>query len=183
MSTLTQKTTRVVEAQGKLIDQFKNHTNIDALVKALAQQSQELEAAAFEVLLNTLLDTAVGVQLDGLGDIIGVERGGLSDADYRVRLRAQILLNKSSGTIPEIVTIGEALTITNFELSEVFPAKIEIEVSDLLLNGAVIANTLSRAKAGGVGFYMTWFEDSNYFEFDTVGQGFDQGKLGGAFSV
>lgn len=185
MSTMTQKTTRVTEAQGKLIDEFKAHVNIDALVKAVATQSQLFENAAFEVLLNTLIATAVGVQLDLLGDIVGVERQGLSDADYRVRIGAQILLNNSSGTIPELIDLGLALGIPNgtLILRETFPAKIELETTTVLSNGLGIGLALADAKSAGVGFAFTWHESLNPFLFDTVGQGFDDGELGEMISA
>lgn len=184
MTTMTQKTTRVTEAQGLLIDQFKNHTNIDAIVKAFATQSQELEDAAWEVLLNTLVSTAVGQQLDGLGSIVGVERGGRSDADYRVRIGAQILLNKSSGTIEELLELCVALGATpGTVLTEVPPAKIEIVASVVVTNGEEIGTVLGQAKPAGVGLWFTWYEGTNPFRFDTAGQGFDQGELAGIVAV
>jgi hypothetical protein len=177
MTTMTQNPNRVSEAQGNLIDQFRNHVNIDAFVKAFAQQSQDLETAAFEVLEDTLLTTSVGTQLDNIGSVVGVERGGKNDADYRIRILAQILLNKSSGTIPEMLVLATLLGATSVELIEVFPAKIEIEVCDTLPNGDEIGAVLVLAKAAGVGFKFQWFDSAIPFTFDTAGQGFDQGEL------
>ncbi len=178
MSTMTESTTRVAEAQAKLIDQFKAHTNIDAIVKALAQQSQELEAAAFEVLLDTLLATAVGEQLDGIGRVLTVERAGRNDTDYRTRLLAQVLLNKSSGAIPEIVALATALGVTDLTLNEVFPAKMDLISDDLLLGGTEIGATMIKSKAAGVGLTFTWHESLIPFRFGVAGQGFDLGELG-----
>lgn len=178
MTTLTQKTTRVTEAQGNFIDQFRAHANIDALIEALAQQSQEVEDAAFEILTETDIATAVGLQLDGLGEIVGVERGGRSDADYRVRIGAQILLNNSSGTIPEMIAIAVALSSATISVLEVFPAKLEIETAPEIINGTEVANVLAEARPAGVGLTFTWYESTNPFLFDTVGQGFDEGELG-----
>lgn len=178
MTTLTQKTNRVAEAQGNLIDQFKNHTNIDAVVEAFATQDQELEDAAFEVNTETTLANSVGQQIDNLGTIVGVERGGRTDAEYLLRIAAQILLNKISGSIPEIVELAEALGLTNFTFVEAFPAKIEITEDAVITEGEEIGNTLARSKAGGVGFAFTWYESATPFKFDTAGQGFDLGELG-----
>jgi alpha-D-ribose 1-methylphosphonate 5-triphosphate synthase subunit PhnG len=184
MTTLTQKTTRVTEAQDNLIDQFKDHTNIDAIVKAFAQQSQDLENAAFEVLLETTLADAIGIQLDNLGTIVGVERGGRNDADYRVRIGAQILLNTASGTIEELLALAVALgATTDVLLREVQPAKIEIEVDIPITNGAEIGAVMGQAKAGGVGFSFTWYESATPFKFDTSGQGFDQGEFGEMITI
>lgn len=185
MTTMTQKTTRVTEAQGLLIEQFRNHTNIDAIVKAFAQQSQEVEDAAWQILLDTLIATAEGQQLDNLGTIVGVEREGKTDTAYRVRLQAQVLLNKSSGTIEDLLGMAYVLGATsNTVLTEVFPAKIEIVVNTVLATGGSdIGHVMTLARAAGVGMWFTWYEQSGYFKLDTVGQGLDQGLLTGIIAT
>jgi hypothetical protein len=184
MTTMTQKTTRVTEAQGRLIEQFRGHTNIDAIVKAFAQQSQDLEDAAFQVIENTLVATAVGVQLDELGEIVGVERGGKSDADYRVRIGAQIILNSSSGTIEELLALATALgATTDTVITEVQPAKIEVAVNVPISNGEEVGIVMSQAKPAGVGFWFTWYESADYFKLDSATQGLDQGLLAGIIAV
>lgn len=181
MTTMTQSTTRVVEAQARLIDEFKAHVNIDAIVKAFAQQDQDLEDAAFEVLLNTVLPAAVGVQLDGLGDIVGAERGGLNDTDFAILIQGQILVNKSSGTIPQMIELATAMGASSgVVLTENFPAKFNMESTTLLLpNGAQIGALLVSGRAAGVGFAFIWHNSATPFKFDTAGQGFDLGELGG----
>lgn len=178
MTTATLTTERLAQAVANLIDQFKGQPNIEAFIEAWAQQSQEVELAAFEVLTETTLDAAVGVQLDGLGDIVGVERAGLSDTDYRLRIRAQILLNNSSGTIDDIIQIAVALGATSVTLAEVFPAKIELNVTTPIASGEQIGTVLADATPAGVGYWFTWYESATPFLFDTAGQGFDQGGLG-----
>lgn len=65
------------------------------------------------------IDTAVGVQLDVLGQIIGRSRrlpfnpatGGssiLSDDDYRIALKAKIAINNWDGTIPGMYAVWDA---------------------------------------------------------------------------
>lgn len=178
MTTMTEKTARVAEAQAKLIDQFKAHVNIDAIVKAFVTQSQELEVASFDVIENTLISTAIGLQLDNLGDVVGVERQGRNDADYRVRIGAQISLNNANGTIEEILELIVALGGGDIDLEEIFPAKIGIQINDAVSNGTEIANVVSLAKAAGVGVNIIWHESLIPFRFGVAGQGFDQGELG-----
>lgn len=66
------------------------------------------------------LDTAVGVQLDTLGQIAGVSRtlpfqptgGGspiLGDSDYRILIKAQIAQNQWDGTIDSLQAIWQSL--------------------------------------------------------------------------
>lgn len=184
MTTMTQKTTRVTEAQGRLIEQFREHVNIDALVKAFAQQSQEVEDAAWQILDDTLIATAVGTQLDNLGTIVGVERAGRTDADYRVRIGAQILLNKSSGTIEELLALATALgCTTNTVITEAPPAKLEVDVNVVLSNGEEIGTVMGSARGAGIGFWFTWYGSAGYFKLDSATQGLDQGLLAGIIAV
>lgn len=179
MTTLGLNDERLAEAVGNLIDQFKGQANVEAFVRAWAQQSQETEDAAFEVLLLTTLAGAEGEQLDGLGEIVGVEREGRTDADYRVRIGAQILLNNASGTIEDLLQLAVALGATTTVLTEVYPAKIEIVSGVAIANGVEIGRVMGLARPAGVGHWFTYFEGTNPFRFDGAGQGFDQGELAG----
>lgn len=177
MTTAIRKTDRVGEAIARLIDQFKGRPNIVALVTAIARQSQETEDASFGVIEDTLVSTAVGAQLDVLGRIVNVERSGYDDDDYRVRIAAKILQNKSSGATEELIQLCVALGGTSVTVSESPPAKVELEITVPVTNGVEIASVIAAAKAGGVGSLVTWFESSNPFRFDASGAGFDEGEL------
>lgn len=176
MTTAALTTERPTEAVGHLIDQFKGQPNIAAFIQAWAQQSQELEIAAFVLLAATTISSAFGVQLDGLGAIVGVERAGRTDADYRVRIAAQILRNNASGTIEELLQLGVALGATSLELVEVQPAKIQLTAGIDVVNGAEIAQVMAAAKPAGVRMWFVWYEDGTPFRFDDA-QGLDQGEL------
>lgn len=177
MTTITHKTALVVEAQGNLIEQFRGRASIEALVDALVTQCQEIEDAGFQIIEDTVIATAVGMQLDGLGDIVGIERGGSSDAEFRTRIQAQILVNDSSGTISELLEILVVLGASTIVLTEWPPAKIEIIVYSILIGGVIAANAADEARAAGVGLGFTWHISTNPFTFDTAGKGFDQGEL------
>lgn len=177
MTTATEKTDRASEAIGRLIDQFKGRANVEALVRALVNQSQAVEGAAFDVVTETLLATAEGEQLDGLGQIVGVERGGRSDSDYRVRIGAKILQNNASGTIAELVQLAVVLGATTVELTEIAPAEVLVVSDDAIVNGSEIGTVLGQAKAAGVKLSFVWHESTNPFRFGVAGQGFDEGEL------
>lgn len=179
MTTMTHKTGLVAEAQGRLIEQFRGRANIEAFVAALAQQSQELEDAAFGVITETTIANAVGVQLDSLGTVVGIERGGSIDAEYRLKLQGQVLANNSDGTINELLAVLSALGATSIVLTEDYPAKVAIVLGDAFALGEVAGEMVGKARAGGVGLDLTWFEGTTPFTFDTGGNGFDQGELAG----
>src|SRR5690606_15428098 len=80
----------VERAKAQLVEQFKNRPRIRAMIEAFVGQVADLEDALEELRTGRSLDQAQGAQLDGLGTIIGLPRGGMDDEQYRARLRVQI---------------------------------------------------------------------------------------------
>ncbi len=194
MTELTKKITITSEALANLIEFFKNKPKIAAFISAFVDQSQDVEDGSFEVLLDTIIETAVGVQLDGIGVIVGRARGGLSDDLYRVRLQAQILLNKSSGLLDEILTIIallEAAPITN--VIEKYPAGFVIEILDIQGSPAQLAAIIAEARSAAVNGHLHYslspaaelftFASGDVPEADTS-KGFanDAGTTGGKYA-
>lgn len=159
-------------------------SDLEKVLEVYLNQIQELEDAAFQVLLDTILDDAVGEQLDGIGRIVGRAREGFSDDRYRDRLRSQIILNLSSGTIPQILDIVALLVGTGvrLEMQEFFPAgfhllAIEILPTDL---GFGIAPIVQTAKLGGVRAVFIFHQTDPPFAFDGAGGSkFDGGSFFG----
>ena len=77
-----------------------------------------------------------------------------------------------------MIDLAVALGATVLELTEIFPAKINVDINVSITNGVEVATVLGKAKAAGVGIGVTWYESATPFLFDTAGQGFDQGELG-----
>lgn len=157
--------------------------NIEKLIDVFAQQIQDLETVYFELLLNRLLDTAVGAQLDVIGRIVGLARSAFTDDEYRDRLRGQILLNLASGELPKIlemveIIVGDAVPL-NFV--EEFPAAFEIRSSTVPLpagQGVTVAALVKDAKGGGIKGLFRFFETSPVFRFDGAdGTKFDGGSF------
>lgn len=61
-------------AESRLITQYREATNFKARVDALIDESDNIEAALCQLLEERWIDTAIGVQLDILGDIVGQPR-------------------------------------------------------------------------------------------------------------
>ena len=185
---LLQKTTIIEEYLLKLIAQFKSQPNILGILTVLLNQVQDVENAAFEVLNETTLAASVGDQLDGIGQIVGEERQGRVDADYRVAISARILLNISSGTIGDILEIVDTMTggLETILLNEGdnFPAGFEVTIDTPIVNGDQVGAFVILAKPAAVLATFRWFEAAlgDEFRFDAAGQGFDQGLLGESVS-
>jgi hypothetical protein len=59
---------------GHWLAQFRDGTRLEAMVRALLQPLNGGQAAVLQLLNDRWLDTAVGQQLDGIGDIVGFPR-------------------------------------------------------------------------------------------------------------
>lgn len=160
--------------------------NIGQWITAYTPQIQELEDELFNLLNQRALSTAEGAQLDGLAELVGISRyTGESDADLLIRIQAQILANKSSGTIPEILTIVGLLVGLSVELEfiEYFPAEFRLVANDIVAShGEEIGNLLQFIKGGGIRGIFEWFDTSPPFSFagNPSGAGFGVGHLASA---
>jgi hypothetical protein len=177
------------DAIRRLVTQFRSGGNsagndLERLVASYAPELQEINDAATDLLTLVFLnDAAVGVQLDGLGELIGVERQGLGDDEYRSLLRAQVQVNKAGGTIPQLIEIVRLATNTTLpdqaiELTESFPADFVIKVLTLLDTdvGYIAAEAMYNGKAAGVHGILNFYQTEPVFAFDGAGSSkFDGG--------
>ena len=102
--------------------------NLKALATALyGNQVQEIEDALRELLYGFDIDQSVGDQLDVIGSIVGQDRLGKSDDDYRIDIKIKIGINTSEGDIEKIITIWRLLAPgAEVTIEEDFPAKIDL---------------------------------------------------------
>jgi hypothetical protein len=110
-------------AVSRLLAQYRNKPRIVALVRALASGAQALEDDVFGVLTSTTFTAATNTDLDHWGILVGEERAGLNDTDYRAMIGARILANRSRGTRDELIQILQIITAPSVVvLTDVFPA-------------------------------------------------------------
>lgn len=127
------------QAFSRLLEQFKDKPNIEALLKGWMKGVQTTEDSLFDLLNNRSIQTAFGIQLDYIGKIVGIKRGGRSDASYREAIQLQILINTSEGTPDDILEILSL--ITNATIVKSFP---HYPVGgNLYTNGTTIPSTLA----------------------------------------
>ena len=62
------------QAVSRLLTQFRDATTLQGYIKALMSEANPIEMALFDTLTKRGIDTAEGVQLDILGDIVGQSR-------------------------------------------------------------------------------------------------------------
>lgn len=109
-------------------------TNLQKLVKSFALSIQNIEDTLEKLRSERNLDTAIGVQLDGLGQILGLARNdGESDEDYRERLKFQIFINRGTGTPEEVIAILKFLTdATRIRYIEYYPAAYQMITNGII---------------------------------------------------
>ncbi len=131
---LTQRTDHVTLGQGRLLEVLQR-PNMKALLGVYLTQIQELENVLFGVFVDFVIDDATGEQLDLIGRIVGQSRNGRVDDVYRTWLKARILVNRSSGTLPELIAIVRLLVGTEasgFHVLPVYPKAIVVTIDGLL---------------------------------------------------
>lgn len=157
------------------IQQFKEKPRIAAIITALASQIQEIEAAAFQLLTQRSLFTAVGVQLDQIGNILGLARLGLSDNDYRAQLGGQILINTAQGDTERIIEIVRILTGSSFvAFHDLTPGNGEVGFDGTITQTeAIFKAKIDSAASAGVRLILVEGTLGNSFRVGTVGDADD----------
>ena len=150
-----------------LIQQFKGKEKITIFQKAMARQLQEVHAFFHELRIMRWLQTAEGIQLDGIGNIVDMSRTDalvllqmagrnvpMDDELYRKLLWFKIFLNTSDGTYTDVArTLKKFWPDTPFHYSEYtdIPATMFFTSEPVpLTTDFRILRIASRVKAAGV---------------------------------
>lgn len=152
------------EGLSHLLHQFKGKPRLEAMVCVFLDQIQELENAFWALYTERTLEEAEGVQLDGLGAIVGEAREDRTDAVYRRFIQVRILVNRSNGKLEELYQIIQAaLDTPTVQIQEHYPASEIVHVSSLLgdLSAEDLFRILAAAKAGAVRLFLGYvFSDT-----------------------
>lgn len=135
---------------------------------------QAIEDLGWELLTERFLHVvegvgpAVGVQLDAIGEIVGLERNAYAatDAVYRELLKIKMLVNLSDGRLPTILDILERLNFDDPIVAfEYFPAAFQTQLCGVDADpaGVAIWGLVQHAKPAGVRWDFLW---STYSETD-----------------
>jgi len=157
---------------------------IESLLRMYGQELQELEDSAYAMIVERYLDVAVGAQLDQYGVLVGEDRDGLTDDEYRSFIEARILSNLSRGEINRMTQIlsiiGRAVgAVRYFPLYPAgmwFDFETEATLSDTALTK--IVEQMTEVAPAGVEVQAIVQGPTGMFRFDTEGLGLDQGKFG-----
>ena len=179
-------------AKERLSLQYKGKPGWEIVLRIIARQCEELEAALLQLYTLRSIDASEGKQLDNLGTVVGLERNAMTDEQYRAHLRARIRANRSNTSIRDVRAVfAAALPTATVTITEYRPASFSLALEEVTTTEA-LANIyralLTLAKAGGVATRLHWqpAEDAESFTFDGgPGLGFHdeaEGIEGGAWS-
>ena len=164
--------THADDAHERLAQMYRDKPILEGILAAVCAEVQEIENAIWQlasergiVLLyldgDPQFSEAVGHQLDVVGKIFRQTRGAMTDAEYRLALRAKIRVLKSSGTVEELIAVffcvepDALITVTTWP-----PAYVTVELSDVIEHwkSDLYRSFLRQARAGGVAGTLLWQE-------------------------
>lgn len=125
---ITQITNHVTAAQSRLIQQYKDSTNLKDLIEDLfGTQVQEIENVFWDLLSRLDINSMVGTQLNNLGTIVGQARNGQTDTAYRLFIQAKVGVNVSESEASRIIDVWKLISLADIVyLFEAFPAEVDI---------------------------------------------------------
>lgn len=150
-------------ALNRLAEQYKNRPNLANLICTFIDQIQDAEYTFQDLKIGFVLATASGVQLDAIGEIVGIGRTSPDDAVYRNDIRDQIGINNSNGTGDDVLNFVQLKTsAVLIDYSEIHPAKIRLDiVADYGNIPSNLIETTERVALAGVGVEMTHTDPGN----------------------
>lgn len=157
---------------------------IRAWMRALGEGAQLQEDQSFDLIVSTTIETATGDALDQWGELVDEQRLGLGDNEYRQFILARMLVNRSDGTIDDLVEILEVATQPNVLVLHLdnFPAGFYLIVERLTFMADEtmrrVARLMEAARPGGR--HMTLVEsvsDGFGFADDPTAAGFGVGPF------
>ncbi len=136
-----------------LIEFFRKPRNME-MMRSVGGHLQDVEDAIFAMFSAFDVDSAVGVQLDLLGKLVGERRDGRVEDDYRAAVRTRILVNLSNGRLEDMLAVLRSLlpNAASIVATDLYPAHIRFDVVDDFdgASPATVARLLRQAKPAGV---------------------------------
>lgn len=159
-------------AKSLFIDQFRKRQSLPKLLKMVTNEAQELEYTIANFGASRNIDLCTNQRLDFIGAIVGVSRNGKNDTEYRKDIYTQIFINSSSGEAEAIITACKFfVNATKVKYSELYPAKILLEITTAFTPPTDLVDRLELIAAGGVKVTVS-FQNDDDDSFELADEGF-----------
>lgn len=160
--------------------------NVKKLLRSLCLPFQSIEDALQQLESERSVDTSIGAQLNTIGNIVGEEREGEGDDDYRRRIRGRIAVNRSKAGIGDIIRVTQ-LVLADFPTAEIVvhhmgEGDLEVRIDAVAIPddvADVLIKFLRLSVAAGIRIILesSTQAPSTWFTWDVDGVGWDQGKF------
>ena len=160
----------------RLAEEFRK-PRIRSILGGEAEQYQAIEDSFWQLLTEFGVDTATGWALDVLGRIVGELRQGALDADYRLRVRARIRVDRSDGTIEDVIEVvrlligAVLLPSAVIQLTEYYPAAFVLRITGLTITptqAQIYSSFINQARGAGIGSGFGWQQTADADAFVTA---------------
>lgn len=148
----------------RVISSLKSKPNLNKLLEIFLEEVQEIEDATIEFADQKNLAIAEGEWIDNIGLIVGEDRLGRSDVDYRAAISNRIAINVADGTTDTVISLSKAHTnATSVKIIPYFPAAfVSVVEGSSTVDGSLFKLT-QNIKPAGVGALVTNNEDGEGF--------------------
>jgi hypothetical protein len=170
-------------------------TKVEEFLTALLTPFQALEDGIQQCIVGRRIDTAVGVQLDELGKLVGRPREGITDDEmYRRFVRAQIATNNSDGRTEDLITITRLVVYDDaatYRVRNYGAACVHVQILNVAVEwelAARLIRLLRAAVSAGVRVVLEFSLSADALMFgceDSDGLGYDDSTTpgsGGAYA-
>lgn len=120
---IPQQIDQVEKGLGRVISSLQEKENFNKLLEIFLIETQQLEDENISLAEQKNLAIATGVWLDYIGGIVGEDRRGRTDVNYRSALSTRIGINTSDGTSDNVIALAKAHTnSTSSKIIDYHPA-------------------------------------------------------------
>lgn len=155
MSLPTYEPDHVTKGLALLLQQWRLSPLLRGILATYLRQFQTLENVTWDVINSRMLATAIGAQLDMLGDLVGEPRKGRNDTDYRAAVRLRIRVNRSNGLAEDIIDVASQGSGGPVVYREYPNYTWEVETLNTQ-SPATLAAMLRQTKPAGSNGYLTY---------------------------
>jgi hypothetical protein len=143
------------EGSDKILSQYKNSPIFDVTLDTFTAKINELEDQFTKFKTELTLDTALGVNLDLIGDILNSPIRPIDDEDYRKVLNALVVAYNSDGRASDILSLMNGImSFDDINIIDYGIASFGVQVFNpvLPLDVDFIVGAVDIAKSAGVLF-------------------------------
>lgn len=182
MSEYVRNEAHVEQGLDRLLERFKGRPNLDGALRVVLERVQHIDDVAWDLYAGSLLDNAIGVQLDALGDIVGEPRLGRADDLYRIYIRARIRINRANGKPTDTLQVARLIieSYATLEYIPEYPAAYKVRIAGTSIRAVDLRKILVQVKPAGVGLTVDSVQDlANALVWDTATplvNGWDHGR-------